>query len=497
MDGKENMIIVKSNPDFEWERKSRTTRRGGAKVGTKILAGLLVAALAFGGGAGGMSFYNEFIADDSPNVIIRDNTSTTSQTNNQQTSPDASTTVSSDGAGSAAAGGAQGDKNTVVIQQVTPERGGQTTASQVYGIVSRSTVLITCETDNANGSLGSDPFGIFGGNYGSGGNSGNNPFGSFGSGDSGSSGGSSGSDPFGSFGGNYGSGGNSGGNSGGSQQPQTSTAISYGSGVIMTSDGYIMTNAHVVDGVTRVKVQLFDGRTYDATVIGADENTDIAVIKIKETGLPAAVFGNSDSVMIGDEIYVVGNPLGVELVFSLTCGNVSSVNREVEIQDTLMCLLQIDAAVNPGNSGGPMADISGNVIGIINAKMVDEDVEGIGFAIPANTAIDVASQLIKYGKVADRPMLGITVESIQYQYAIVYKDQAGITVTKVDAGSCAEKAGMQVGDKITHFNGVEVYCNSQLNFQKAKYKVGDTVTVTVERDGQSIELTVVLEAEKD
>ena len=142
----------------------------------------------------------------------------------------------------------------------------------------------------------------------------------------------------------------------------------------------------------------------------------------------------------------------------------------------------------------PTVLTEGQIIGIINAKIVDEDVEGVGFAIPVNKALDIAAELIKYGKVASRPLLGITVESIQYRYAMIYKDEAGVTVTQVTSGSCAEKAGIKVGDRITHFNGAEVLCNAQLNYQKELYKAGDTVTVTVERDGKSIELTVVLEA---
>ena len=487
MDGKENIIIVKSNPEFEWERKGAKKR--GAKVAKKVLSCLLAAAIAFGGGVGGMFVYDRYIADGTTgDVVIQQVTPNTSQTGKQpegDNRPDS--TQRPDGGnfgnitpdGGADKSGGIGNLvpdtpqsgNTagnpyiggdVVIQQVAPQAGTLTSASQVYNTVLPSTVLITCETDVVSSS---------GSGYGSFGGSGSDPFGNFGSGGSGSL--------------NPGS---------GSQQPQTSTAISYGSGVIMTADGYIMTNAHVVDGATRVKVTLSGGESYDAVVLGADENTDIAVIKIGATGLTAAVFADSSSAVVGDEAYVVGNPLGIELSFSLTCGNISALEREIEIEDTLMRLIQIDAAVNPGNSGGPMANSQGQIIGIINAKIVDEDVEGVGFAIPVNKALDIAAELIKYGKVASRPLLGITVESIQYRYAMIYKDEAGVTVTQVTSGSCAEKAGIKVGDRITHFNGVEVLCNSQLNYQKELYKAGDTVTVTVERDGKSIELTVVLEA---
>ena len=183
-----------------------------------------------------------------------------------------------------------------------------------------------------------------------------------------------------------------------------------------------MTNAHVVDGVTRINITLFDGSEYQATLVGSDTNTDIAVVKIDANNLPAAVFADSSSVKIGDSAYVVGNPLGAELAFSFTCGHISSARREIAIEDTLMSLMQIDAAVNPGNSGGPPANAQGHIIGVINAKIVEEDVEGIGFAIPSNTALAIASELITHGYVASRPMLGITVESVQYDYAILYKD---------------------------------------------------------------------------
>ncbi|MBQ2865717.1 MAG: trypsin-like peptidase domain-containing protein [Clostridia bacterium] len=486
MDGKENIIIVKSDPQFEWERKAQKKRGGNILKSAAAL--VLVAAVVFGGAVGGMFVYDRYIDRDGHGGMQQISASSdrsggsSGKDNSQKPDGSSSGNIGSpepdggssgnigspepDGGNDSSSGSQSGSQDAsadgnsyvggdVTIQQVTPGKSEKTGAALVYERVAQSAVLFICETDVTTGSSG-DAFGSIGGS--------------------------------GGFGGNYG---------GGSQQPQTSTAISYGSGVILSSDGYIMTNAHVVDGVTRITVELYDGRTYDGYVVGADTNTDVAVVKINETGLAAATFADSNSVVIGDEAYVVGSPLGPELAFSMTCGYISSVNREIAIEDTLMSLLQVDAAVNPGNSGGPMADSNGYIIGIVNAKMVDEDVEGIGFAIPANTALSIASELIKYGKVASRPMLGITVESIQYEYAIIYKDQAGITVTEVGAGTCAEKAGIQVGDKITHFNGVEVWCNAQLNFQKEKYKIGDTVTVTVERDGKSIDLTVTLEGSKN
>ncbi len=278
------------------------------------------------------------------------------------------------------------------------------------------------------------------------------------------------------------------------QQQEPSYSTAYGSGVIMTSDGYILTNAHVVQGTEKIKITLYDGREFDATLVGADEKTDVAVVKIDATGLPAATFGDSSTVMVGEDAYVIGNPLGEELAFSLTCGHISAVERELDIQGTYMGLMQCDAAVSPGNSGGPLINAQGLVIGLVNAKISSSDTEGIGFAVPINKALSVATSLIDYGYVANRPWLGISVNSVTAEQAVVYNLPEGITVVEVSEGSCAEKGGMKVGDKITHFDGVAVSTAGQLNFQKEKHSIGDTVTVTVERDGQTVVLTIVLTA---
>ena len=278
------------------------------------------------------------------------------------------------------------------------------------------------------------------------------------------------------------------------QQQGKTYSTAYGSGVIMTSDGYILTNAHVVEGAEKIKITLYDGREFDATLVGSDEKTDVAVVKIDATGLPAATFGDSSTVMVGEEAYVIGNPLGEELAFSLTCGHISAVEREIDIQGTYMGLMQCDAAVSPGNSGGPLINAQGLVIGLVNAKISSSDTEGIGFAVPINKALSIATSLIDYGYVANRPWLGITVNSVTAEQAVVYNLPEGITVVEVSEGSCAEKGGMKVGDKITHFDGVAVSTAGQLNFQKEKHSIGDTVTVTVERDGQTLVLTVVLTA---
>ena len=196
--------------------------------------------------------------------------------------------------------------------------------------------------------------------------------------------------------------------------------------------------------------------------------------------------------MVGDTAIVIGNPLGLTFADTMTQGIISSIEREVQIDEYIMSLIQIDAAVNPGNSGGPLINSQGQVVGVVNAKVSDSDVEGIGFAIPIDTALDIANDLIEYGYVQGRPVLGITVMSITESQAYYYGYEPGITVTEVTPGSCAEQGGIKVGDKIVAFNGVEVSTSTELNFQKEKCSIGDTVTITVERDGQTLDLSVTL-----
>ena len=274
------------------------------------------------------------------------------------------------------------------------------------------------------------------------------------------------------------------------QVPQTQTAT--GSGVVLTKDGYIITNNHVVEGASKITVTLWDGATHEATLVGADANTDIAVVKIDATDLTPAEFGDSDQLIVGELACVIGNPLGESFTDTLTVGYISATERTLTIQSTMMTLIQTDAAVNPGNSGGALINSRGQVVGIINAKISEDDVEGLGFAIPANIALQIANDYIEYGYVASRPMLGISVQSVTAEQAAYYNIEAGITVKEVNEGSCAEAGGMKANDKIVAFNGVNVTTSSELNFQKEKCKVGDAVTITVERDGQRLDLTIVL-----
>lgn len=278
-------------------------------------------------------------------------------------------------------------------------------------------------------------------------------------------------------------------------QSRFGVSTSTGTGIVMQSDGYIITNNHVINGASEITVRLSGGGDeYSATVVGSEAQTDIAVLKIAATGLDAAEFGKSSELVVGDTAIVIGNPLGLTFADTMTVGYVSSTEREVQIDQYMMSLIQIDAAVNPGNSGGPLLNSRGQVVGVVNAKVSRDDVEGIGFAIPIDKALDIANDLIQYGYVANRPMLGITVQSITEDQAYYYGYEAGITVTDVTAGSPAELGGIKVGDKIVAFNGVEVSTSDELNFQKNKCSIGDTVTVTVERDGSRLDLTITLTA---
>lgn len=271
-------------------------------------------------------------------------------------------------------------------------------------------------------------------------------------------------------------------------------STSTGTGIIMKSDGYIITNHHVIDGAQSVTVRLGDGKEYPADIVGSEAKTDIAVLKIAADGLTAAEFGSSAELVTGDTAIVIGNPLGLSFAETMTMGIISSPEREIKLDQYMMSLIQIDAAINPGNSGGPLINSRGQVVGVVNAKIADQKVEGIGFAIPIDKALSIAGDLIDYGYVAGRPMLGITVQSITEQQAYYYGYEAGITVTEVTTGSPADIGGVKAGDKILAFNGVEVSDSEELNFQKEKCSVGDTITLTVERNGEKLELSITLTA---
>ena len=267
-----------------------------------------------------------------------------------------------------------------------------------------------------------------------------------------------------------------------------------GSGVIISQDGYILTNNHVINGANSVKVRLRDGTEYDATIIGSDSDNDIALLKVSATGLSPATFGDSNSLAVGDYVVAIGNPLG-ELGGTVTDGIISALARKVTIEDTQMTLLQTNAQVNPGNSGGGLFNENGELVGIVNAKQSATEVEGIAFAIPINNVLDILSDLKEYGYVTGKVDLGIDFTDITSDETAFYYgvNQTGCYVLSVDSGSNAEKAGVTRGDLVTKVNDTDVSSSSDITAALEKAEVGDTVTFTVSRRGTSKTISFVLE----
>ena len=283
---------------------------------------------------------------------------------------------------------------------------------------------------------------------------------------------------------------------------QTSTATATGSGIIISEDGYILTNNHVVSSsesqsyyqvseATKITVKLFDDETeYEAKIVGTDEETDLAVIKIDKTGLTKAEFADSDSIKVGEFAMAVGSPLGLQS--SITCGVVSAVNREVTDSDgKTYTLIQTDAAINAGNSGGALVNSEGKVIGVNTLKLTGEDVEGMGFAIPINSTTDITSQLIQYSKVR-RPYIGITGMDLDAQTASANNLVEGIYIKDVETFSAAEKGGLKIGDVIIEADGKSVKTMDELNEIKNSHNIGDEMKIKVNRDGEEKELTITL-----
>ena len=279
-------------------------------------------------------------------------------------------------------------------------------------------------------------------------------------------------------------------------QSQATTPVVSGSGFIISSDGYILTNYHVIEiayyNSLPLVVHLSDGTQYDATIIGYETNNDFAVIKIDATGLNPAVIGNSDGIRVGQRVYAVGNPFG-DLVYTMTEGIVSALDRIVSVEGKSIDAFQFDAAVNSGNSGGPIYNANGEVIGIVTAKYMSSTVEGIGFAIPINDAISVASELIEHGYITGRPLLGITVDTSDGGVADFYEMVVGARVRSVSENSAAEKAGIVVGDIITTLGDTKIDSSNSLIYALRKYKAGDTTEITVWRDGKEIEMTITFD----
>ncbi len=269
-----------------------------------------------------------------------------------------------------------------------------------------------------------------------------------------------------------------------------------GSGVIISSDGYILTCAHVVDGASTITVTIGD-KDYTATLVGEDTTSDIAVIKIDADGLTPATVGNSDSLKVGQSVMAVGNPLG-ELGGTVTGGMISALNRSVTIQGSsstnTMSLIQMDASVSPGNSGGGLFNMNGELIGIVNAKSSSSDAEGLGFAIPINDAIKVAQELMENGYVTGRPYLGITYVAVEdaQTAAQLGVNAYGVYIVDVVKGGPAEKAGLQAGDRIVSIDGSEIAAKDDLSTLMQKHAAGDTLSFTVARGGQMQTVSVTL-----
>jgi serine protease Do len=276
---------------------------------------------------------------------------------------------------------------------------------------------------------------------------------------------------------------------------QTTQTASSGSGFILTRDGFIVTNYHVISGANTVKVTLYDGDTYDASIIGGDEDYDIAVIKIDASDLQPVTLGDSANLNVGDHVVAIGNPLG-ELTFSMSEGIASSVNRAINVSGTPFNMIQVTCAINPGNSGGPLLNSCGEVVGIVSAKYSSyssESVEGLGFAIPINDVFAMIEDIMTNGYVTNKPYLGVTAGTMTSQMAAQYRYDvsSGVFVYSVEDGSAADKAGLKMGDVITKIGDTNITSMEDLTAVKKQYSAGDTATFTIYRDGgeTTVELT--------
>lgn len=278
-----------------------------------------------------------------------------------------------------------------------------------------------------------------------------------------------------------------------------------GTGIIMSKDGYIVTNAHVIyddeygyGEASSVQIQMSDEETtYDARIVAYDKEADIAVLKIDADNLTPAEFGDSSSCEVGEMVVAIGNPLGLQFQNTVTCGIISALDRKVTINDNTMTLIQTDTAINNGNSGGPLINSSGQVIGINSAKMSstysgEATVEGIGFAIPMSEAKSIVDDLINYGYVTGRPQLGISCQDVTEAVSQAYNIPVGAYIFSVTAGGAADQAGLQPGDVITGIQDQTISTTEELNAVKNQYKAGDTITLTYVRAGETKKVDVTL-----
>ena len=290
-----------------------------------------------------------------------------------------------------------------------------------------------------------------------------------------------------------------GGNSSTDQNGQQAQ-LGSGSGIILTSDGYIVTCKHVVDGAESIKVILNDDKEYDAKLIGSDTRSDLAVLKIDKTGLTPATLGDSDMLTVGEDVIAIGNPLG-ELRGTATSGIISALSREVTVENTKMKLIQTDAAISPGNSGGGLFNASGSLVGIVNAKASSSNSEGLGFAIPVSSVKTIISNLIDHGYVLGRAYLGVYTQDVTLSSDsnngfngffgnFFNSGTSSVQIAQIVSGSAAEKAGLKTGDLILKVNDTEITSNSALASIISGFNAGDTATLTIQRDGKEQTVSV-------
>ena len=270
-----------------------------------------------------------------------------------------------------------------------------------------------------------------------------------------------------------------------------------GTGIIMSADGYIITNHHVIENAQAVSILTSDDAEYSAAVIGSDETSDLAVLKVEADGLQAAEFGDSSVLQVGDSVAAIGDPLGTTLRGTMTDGIISAINRDLTVNDRTMSLIQTNAALNNGNSGGPLINCYGQVIGINTMKMSNfysssAAVEGIGFAIPIDTAKPIIDELIEKGYVSGRPAIGIDGETLPATYRIYYRLPQGIYITRVYQNSDAAAKGVSEGDIITAINGIDVTTMEQLNRVKNQFTAGQTITLTIYHGGAYSDVEIIL-----
>ncbi len=273
--------------------------------------------------------------------------------------------------------------------------------------------------------------------------------------------------------------------------------LSSGSGIILRQDGYIVTNNHVIDGAAEITVTTIAGQSIEATVVGKDSRTDLAVLKIKsDSPLPFAELGDSSQIRVGEMALAIGNPLRDELAGTLTVGYISAINRSMLIDGKQMTMIQTDAAINPGNSGGALLNMKGQVIGINTAKSTGYDVEGLGFAIPANEARPIIESIIKHGYVTGRVVIGVQGQSVTEAIAKANNLPVGVYIKGIVAGSAAEKAGLRTGDVILACDNQKVTTIDEINKIRDTHKVGDAMSIRVDRNGQTLNFSVILQEEK-